>query len=77
MLAYVIHQPWRILWHSEIPFTPDDLWKAMSYIRTYTLFRNPLSMKSRRFGLLLSNPRCVRKLSNAARGKGVYAIEDG
>ena len=77
MLAYAAHQPWRILYHTKIPFTSDDLWKTMSYIRMYTLFRNPLSMKSLRFGLLLSKPRCVRKLSNTARGMGVYAIDDG
>lgn len=57
--------------------TCDDRWNTMSYMRMYTLFRNPLSIKSPLFGVLLNKPRCVRKLSKAARGKGVYAMDEG
>lgn len=77
MLAYVVLLARQNNTAHCIPFTSDDLWKTMSYIRMYTLFRNPLSIKSPRFGFLLSKPRCVRKLSSAARGKGVYAIDEG
>lgn len=71
MLAYVVFSALEHNTAHCTPLTSDDLWKTMSYMRMYTLFKNPLSMKSRRFGFLLSKPRCVRKISNAARGRGV------
>lgn len=71
MLAYVVFSALEHNTAHCMPFTSDDLWKTMSYMRMYTLFKNPLFMKSPRFGLLLSKPRCVRKFSNAARGRGV------
>ena len=77
MLAYIVSLALENTTAHCPSFTSDDLWKTMSYIRRYTLFRDPLSMKSPRFGFLFSKPRCVRKLSNAARGKGVYAIDEG
>ena len=77
MLAYVVLLTLQDNTAHCIPHTFDDLWKTMPYIRMYALFKNPLLMKSPPFGLLLSKPRCVRKLSNAGRGNGVYAIDEG
>jgi len=71
MLAYVVLSALENDIAHCTPITSDDLWKTMSYMRMYTLFKNPLSMKSPRFGFFLSKPRCVRKFSKAARGRGV------
>ena len=49
----------------------------MSFMRKYILFKNPVWKQSKNLGFLCSRPRCVRKDSNAALGRGVYAIEVG
>lgn len=46
-------------------------------MRRYILFKNPVWKKSPNLAFLCSRPRWVRKFSNAARGRGVYAIDVG
>ncbi len=54
-----------------LKLTPFDPWKTMSFIRRYILFKKPAWKKSENLGFLCNRPRCVRKFSSAALGRGV------